>query len=160
MNIDVGVRLLRTLKTLGIAIGLASPSSAVAQEAPISIVCRGDNLSSDENCVFGQNSQMSCWSTPTRTVAEVFVQIDQDSGRVRIPTNVFNVRGDGWIEIYDLDVGQQLITGRLSLSALTKPRLKIDRYAGTIDIHSSSLIGTSFSFSGHCQRYELQGQRF
>lgn len=147
-------------RALPIALMLLAAAPASAQTGLISIQCSGVNKASDGNCVFGQNSQMSCWETPNNSNETVFVVIDQGSGRVQIPATLYKTKGDGWMDIEELEVGEQFITGRLNFSSFTKPRLKIDRFAGSIDISSSSLVGTSFKFSASCQKAELNKQRF
>lgn len=139
---------------------LMMPANVLAQDDTISIQCTGVNESSVGNCVPGSNGQAQCWSTPTSSDATVSVLIEKGAGRVQIPSSLFSLKGGGWVQIEKLEVSEQLIEGRLTLSSFTKPRLKIDRFAGTIDIRSSSYLGASFIFSGNCVKANLSQQRF
>lgn len=136
-------------------------SAANAQADAISVQCLGVKQSSAGGCSPGQGSVPgSCWSVPVSSNEMVSVIIDGERSRIKIPSSLFSGSGDGWFAISELQAGDQFVTGRFKLSSVTKPRLKMDRNVGTIDIKSSSYLGTSFSFSGSCQKSDLQTRKF
>lgn len=149
----------RNLSAIAVAVWAAVSSPSV-NAADLSLQCSGQQQSSTQNCTHYPSGQMSCSSTPTISQESLFVRIEGDGGRVQIPVTIFKVKGDGWVTIDELEVGAQLITGKLTLSAFTKPRMKIDRYAGTIDLVSESLLGSGFRFSGVCRVAELDRPKF
>jgi hypothetical protein len=141
--------------------GLCCSIAADAQADIISVQCAGTKQSSAGGCSPGQGAMPgSCWSVPVSSNEIVSVVIDGDRSRIKIPASLFNAAGDGWFTISELQTGDQFITGRFKLSSVTKPRLKMDRVAGTIDIHSSSYLGASFNFSGLCEKTDLQVKKF
>lgn len=143
------------------AAGALCSAAADAQVDAISVQCVGIKQSSAGGCSPGQGAVPgSCWSVPVSSNEMVSVIIDGAQSRIKIPSSLFSASGDGWFAISELQAGDQFVTGRFKLSNVTKPRLKMDRIAGTIDIQSSSYLGASFSFSGSCQKSDLQTRRF
>ena len=143
------------------AAGLLCSTVADAQANVIAVQCIGTKQSSAGGCSPGQGSVPgACWSVPVSSNEIVSVIIDGEQGRIKIPASLFNASGDGWVAINELQIGDQFITGRFKLSNVTKPRLKMDRVAGTIDIQSSSYLGASFTFSGSCEKTDLETKKF
>jgi hypothetical protein len=141
--------------------GMLCSTVANAQTDAISVQCVGIKQSSAGGCSPGQGAVPgSCWSVPVSSNEMVSVIIDGERSRIKIPSSLFSGSGDGWFPISELKAGDQFVTGRFKLSNVTKPRLKMDRIAGTIDIQSSSYLGASFSFSGSCEKSDLQTRKF
>lgn len=142
-----------------LAAGLFCSTSAIAQTEAVAVKCMGTKNTSKGVCSGGVGPG-ECWSVPVSSSETVSVVIGSEGGRIRIPVSLFKSGGDGWFVIGDLKSDEQFIDGRIKLSANTKAKLKMDRVAGTIDIQSSSYLGSNFNFSGSCEKADLQTRKF
>lgn len=63
---------------------------------------------------------------------------------------------DGWWNFTELRVAEDEIVGRFRLNPLNKPRVRIDRTTGDIDLKGSFQL----SFRGSCSPVDPQERRF
>lgn len=85
---------------------------------------------------------------------QVNLYLQNDEGRVRMPRTMLPViRGgeDGWFKLKDIYVASNEITASVAVSLFNNPKLRLDRYSGTI-----SISGKSGDFTGQCQRFDPQ----
>ena len=84
---------------------------------------------------------------------EVLVQIEGDTGKIRIPKAIrpaINSGGDeGWWRVKDLRITHDEIRGKVTLNPIRNPKIRISRLTGRI-----SISGASGNFSGYCQPYD------
>lgn len=59
----------------------------------------------------------------------------------------FSIGKEGWWDFVKLDTSEVVIRGQISLNALNKPKIVIDRQSGEIDMR-----GLGMSFQGTCER--------
>ncbi len=123
------------------------PYPAADHAENVSIACEGVTNSSE---TVGFNENYMPLSAPTSSAAAVVFMLNGSEAKIRLSSTLWQSNGDGWFPVSDVEISETAIKGRVTLSQLTKPRLRIDRISGSIDLSSSSLIGTSFSFSGSC----------
>lgn len=99
------------------------------------------------------------------TTTEVFdatltVQTWPGGGRIRLPRSLIppiNSRGnDGWWDLYDVEVGPDLIRASYRLNGLNKPRVEIDRRSGRIMVQGTA----SYGFRGTCDLIGNEPRRF
>jgi hypothetical protein len=140
-----------------IATFLASTQSAAADVDDITIACEGVK-NSTEAVGFGANSQIL--TAPRSSAAIVIFKLKDGVAQVKLSATLWASKGDGWFPVTDLEVGTGAIKGRVPLGTFTKPRIQIDRMNGTIDMSSSSYMGSSFTFSGSCQPFNESARRF
>lgn len=140
-----------------LAILQATTQSAAAQVDDISIACEGVK-NSTEAVGFGANSQIL--TAPRSNAAIVIFKLKDGVAQVKLSATLWASKGSGWFPVTDLEVGTGIIKGRVPLGTFTKPRLQIDRINGTIDLSSSSYVGSSFTFSGTCQPFDESARKF
>jgi hypothetical protein len=127
-------------------------SHAAAQADDLSIAC--DGVVAGSKTVGATNEG---WlSAPTSNPAAVVFTLSGGEARIRLSSILWRSDGDGWFPVSDLEVSESAIKGRVTLSPLTKPRLRIDRISGNIDLSHSPLIGAPFSFSGACVPLDMR----
>lgn len=92
--------------------------------------------------------------------ASVRVEIRGDSARILMPPAmtpaINNGSEQGWWPVDRLSVSEDEITGRFSLNALNRPRINIDRRAGTIEVDGNF----RYYFLGDCRAVEASERRF
>jgi hypothetical protein len=79
----------------------------------------------------------------------VEVRIAGNEGRIRLPGMMLPlVQGgdDGWLELRDLKLTDDAITGSAAVNLMSRPKVHIDRNTGTIRIS-----GRAGSYSGTCE---------
>ena len=127
--------------------------AAAAQAENVSIACEGVANGSE---TVGFNANNMPLSAPTSSAAGVVFVLNGGEAKIRLSSTLWQSGGDGWFPVSEIQISETTIKGRVTLSPLTKPRLRIDRISGSIDLSSSSLIGTSFSFSGACVPLDMR----
>jgi len=84
---------------------------------------------------------------------EVAVEIEGDTGRIRVPDGVKpRIRSggeDGWWKLKDVRVGDNEIKAKFTLNFMNSPEVTIDRLSGHIAIR-----GKAGNFSGTCEPYD------
>jgi hypothetical protein len=92
-------------------------------------------------------------------IDEIFVDIDGDQGRVRLPAPP-GAAGVGWRPIVDLLVDESQVTGHVSTdpwSFWSRPLMRVDRVGGGIELAGPKGLG----FHGGCTAYDpTELQRF
>lgn len=140
----------------------------VSNEMPpsLSLVCLGSGSANKQQTnsvtVYGSDGS-SAWgnSVGNRTVPfddQVNVKIDQGVGTLMMPRQMLPpLRGgkDGWFKLKDLEFTDEAITASVAVNPLNNPKVRIDRFTGTI-----SISGKSGAFVGECVAYDpSQAQR-
>lgn len=85
---------------------------------------------------------------------QVSLHIQGAEGRVRMPRTMLPaIRGgeDGWFKLHDIEIKANEITASVGVNAFNNPKLRLDRYSGTI-----SVSGKAGDYSGQCRRFDPQ----
>ena len=88
---------------------------------------------------------------------ELEVKIDGDQGKVRLPRQIVpNIHGGsgGWFGVKELVVGENEITGKVTMNFTNAPYLHIDRITGTVSVN-----GRDGTFSGQCKPFDEAAQQ-
>jgi hypothetical protein len=83
---------------------------------------------------------------------QVSLRIQGGEGQLRMPRTMLPpVHGgsDGWFKLKDIKIQPNEITATVAVNFINSPKLRLDRYAGTI-----SISGKAGDFTGRCQRFE------
>lgn len=83
---------------------------------------------------------------------QVSLRIQAQEGRVRMPRTMLPViRGgeDGWFKLKDIQIKPNEITASVAVNVLNNPKLRLDRYTGSI-----SISGKAGDYSGRCRRFD------
>lgn len=126
----------------------------------LNLICQGAGSANkdDYNSAYVQDSSgNSAWAQgmSERSVPfqdQVDVELDQDTGRVRMPRAMLPpIRGgsEGWFEIKKVKWSDDAITGVVQVNILNSPKLRVDRLTGRISIN-----GKSGDYAGECQPYD------
>lgn len=124
---------------------------------PLELTCGGGGsaIREDVATVYGtQNSGNSAWPTVHDKHSEPFqdrvvVRIAGNESRIRLPDTMLPAiqsGGDGWFELRDLKLTDGTITGSAAVNLMNRPKIHIDRNAGTIRIN-----GRAGSYTGTCE---------
>lgn len=133
---------------------------ALAQEAPINLVCGGGGIHRRVDVATGQvtsGADTAQGSIQYRSSEgygdEVHVELAGDTGRIRVPAGMrprLTYGGnDGWWPLRDIRYSRDEITGKFTLNFMNRPSVRIDRLTGHISIQ-----GRSGSYAGACQPYD------
>lgn len=146
---------------------IAIPSAASAQDVlELSLLCEGSGtITQQVDTTYqaqnnsGQNG--SATITEQQTVNfndQLKVKIANGEGQVEMPRQMLPViRGgkDGWFRMTNLKIGNDQIKGKVYLSFMDKPDIRIDRMSGSVNIN-----GNVGNFSGKCQPYDATERAF
>lgn len=147
------------------AVALLAPSMAAAQET-LELVCRGNAVSLETTQTYGSatdsdGDSVSGSSTSyrrARSTEQFRIRLDgAGGGKVKMPPALVPPisRGkDGWWDFTKLDVTDDQIRGEFSMNWVNKPKVRIDRRTGDIDVK-----GYGFNFSGSCEKAENAEER-
>lgn len=83
---------------------------------------------------------------------QVNLSIEGGEGRIRMPRAMLPIlRGgeNGWFRIRSIEIGEDEITGSVSVNPLNNPKLRIDRLTGAI-----SISGKAGDYTGVCHKYD------
>lgn len=142
-------------------IALALP--AVGQAAsldPLRLICVGAGTARKvdrENAFVSNNAGQSASGYVNRQRSESFddevrVELDGESGRVRIPQALLppiRVGNEGWMDIRKVEATSDLITATATINLFNKAKLRLDRITGILSM--TTLDG---SFRGECTPYD------
>lgn len=151
----------RIIGALVAATGFFAAGSASAQEEPLKLmlVCDGVHRTTEQEITnitaHNQNySQSANGHALTQREVElprrISVVFEGETARIRLPrpmTPTFSKSQDGWYTLSEVRVTDRLLSGKLSLNAINKPTLKIDRTTGDVELR-----GFLMDFSGACER--------
>ena len=108
----------------------------------------------------GQPISIVCKGTSDTNFAQVFFKSDGKAAQVKIPATLWDVKDSKWLPVQDFVQTSTTLTGRFTLSALTKPRIFVDRVTGMLNIASNGLLSSGLTFSGSCEPYEESARKF
>lgn len=83
---------------------------------------------------------------------QVSVKMNPEEGRLRMPRTMLpSVRGgkDGWFKLKKIKYKEGEITASIAVNIINNPKVRIDRYTGTI-----SISGKAGDYSGKCQKFD------
>lgn len=129
------------------------------QDVDLGLVCFGDGQRPGFATTYGYswNSRTRRYDYGNRTEmtgqqfdASVSIQFWSGGGHIRLPRKLvppINSRGnDGWWDLYDVEMGADIIRAKYRLNGLNKPTITINRRSGQI-----SIVGTNpYGFRGSC----------
>lgn len=130
--------------------GFSAADRATAQQdsAVINLTCTG-TVSYEETVVF-----MPTGKRIERTGSATVV-IGDGNDRIKLPREIYskhNEGRDGWFPLIEVSRTASEIKARARLNSMNKPKLTLDRIAGTI-----SFVGTLGDFTGTCRKFENDG---
>ena len=85
---------------------------------------------------------------------QVSLFIENGQGRVRMPRTMLPaIRGgeNGWFKLKNVEIKSNEITASVAVNVFSNPKLRLDRFSGTISI--SGRVG---DYTGRCQRFNPQ----
>lgn len=154
---------MRTILAAAI-VAAASPAYAV----DLSLACDGRASVSGAETASAQTTDSNGYtSTSTVNVPTTYsaaerlrVEFKGDTGRILIPRMILPAlrtggMGDGWWELREVEIGESTISSRFVLNFLNKPKVKIDRTTGDIDIS-----GMGIAFRGVCEKIDPTEKKF
>lgn len=148
---------------------IAMPAAAQVDGEAINLVCpgQGERLGSD----YVNTLEWDRYDHKYRTrsgvqtgmqgfQSAVTVQIYGDDGRIRLPEKLIPPIHSGgdhqhWWQLEDVIVGSSEIRASYRLNGLNKPKVRIDRRTGEINIR-----GTGQDFAGICEKVDAGQRRF
>lgn len=83
---------------------------------------------------------------------QVSLRMNMDEGRLRMPRTMLpTIRGgkDGWFKLKGIEIKSNEITASVAVSIMNNPKLRLDRYSGTI-----SISGKAGDFTGQCRKFD------
>lgn len=83
---------------------------------------------------------------------QVSLRMQGSEGQVRMPRTMLPpIRGgqDGWFKLSNVQIKANEITASVSVNPFNSPKLRLDRYTGSI-----SISGKAGDYSGQCERYD------
>lgn len=129
------------------------------QNVDLGLVCFGDGQRPGFATTYGYtwNSRTRRYDYGNRTEmtgqqfdASVSVQFWPGGGHIRLPKKLvppINSRGnDGWWDLYDVEMGPDVIRAKYRLNGMNKPSVTINRRSGQISIRGLD----PYAFSGTC----------
>jgi hypothetical protein len=134
----------------------------------LGLVCFGDGHRPGFATTYGWswNSRRDRYDFGNRTEltaqqfdASVMIQMWAGGGRIRLPRKLvppINTRGsDGWWDLYDVSLGQDVIRAKYRLNGLNKPLITINRRSGQISINGTA----PYAFRGTCDLIDGEDHR-
>lgn len=142
---------------------IASP--AVAQEAPIHLICGGQAqvIQRETATAYGTNSAGQ-WSTATvgadhaaSSDEDVRIDLDGATGEIRLPLFMLPaIHGgkNGVLPLRNIVYSQNEIVAKATLNFINQPKIVLDRMTGMV-----SISGFRESFRGKCVAYDPAAAR-
>lgn len=138
------------------------------QYVDLGLVCFGDGQRSGVSTTYGWswNARTNRYDYGNRTEmtgqqfdASLMLQFWDGGGRIRLSKKLvppINSRGnDGWWDLYDVEMGPDVIRGKYRLNGLNKPLVTINRRSGQISVQGT----TPYAFRGTCDLIDGQEHR-
>ena len=134
----------------------------------LGLVCFGDGQRAGVSTTYGWswNAQTDRYDYGNRTEmtgqqfdASLMLQFWEGGGRIRLPKKLvppINSRGnDGWWDLYDVEMGPDIIRAKYRLNGLNKPSVTINRRSGQISVQGMA----PYAFRGTCDLIDGQEHR-
>lgn len=132
----------------------AEPASVLLSCAGTSTFIQASTTSITSDRDVTQSASVSS-STRGALSEAATVELVADGGRLRVPAgvqpNLTSGGSNGWWPLYDVKVTPELLTARVRLNLIDKPKVSIDRRTGEIRI-----AGLAGSFTGACRRVQAE----
>ncbi|MEC3948066.1 hypothetical protein [Sphingobium sp. HWE2-09] len=138
------------------------------RDVDLGLVCFGEGQRPGFATTYGYawNSRTKRYDYGNRTEmtgqqfdASVSLQFWPGGGHIRLPKKLvppINSRGDdGWWDLYDVDMGPDVIRAKYRLNGLNKPVVTINRRSGQISIQGTDPYG----FRGNCDLIDGEDHR-
>lgn len=138
------------------------------QDVDLGLVCFGDGQRPGFATTYGYswNSRTRRYDYGNRTEmtgqqfdASVMLQFWPGGGHIRLPRKLvppINSRGnDGWWDLYDVEMGPDVIRAKYRLNGLNKPVITINRRSGQISINGTA----PYAFRGNCDLIDGEDHR-
>lgn len=143
------------------------PPHAAAETGSLVLVCYGGGskptTSTRPNYTWNSDKHKWEWGTSIQSAqrgfsSDVQIEIYGDHGRIHLGRDlvppIHSGGSNGWWDLDNLSVTPTLITASYRLNGMNKPKVKVDRRTGRIEIREMT------SFSGQCDMGDWsQGQR-
>jgi hypothetical protein len=139
---------------LATAVMAAAPT---APATPLNLICQG---AAQVDRTTNTLTPYGLVTTEGRATVDdsVGIRINDGNGEARLPRRMLPTvktsNHDGWFPLIHLTQNADEITGQVRLNQFNKPRVRIDRIAGTIRID-----GPLGDFNGQCQAYTPETER-
>ena len=136
----------------------------LATMTAIILLCEGGGtaIKPDGATINGYSSEGDSYSgtvSGTRAqgyVDQVDIELDGDTGRIRLPRVVLPVlRGgeNGWFELRNLKFSDRAIEANAAINFMNKPKVYLDRMTGKI-----SISGKSGTYAGQCKKVDTASE--
>ncbi|AXB77205.1 hypothetical protein [Novosphingobium sp. P6W] len=138
------------------------------RDVDLGLVCFGDGQRPGFATTYGYswNSRTRRYDYGNRTEmtgqqfdASVMIQLWPGGGHIRLPKKLvppINSRGnDGWWDLYDVEMGPDVIRAKYRLNGLNKPLITINRRSGQISIKGTD----PYAFRGGCDLIDGEDHR-
>jgi len=148
--------------------GGRGPLTVGGYQVDLGLVCFGDGQRPGVATTYGWswNSRRNRYDYGNRTEmtsqqfdASVMIQLWDGGGRISLPKKLIppiNTRGqDGWWDLYDVDMGPDVIRAKYRLNGLNKPAIVINRRSGQITIRGTD----PYQFRGSCDLIDGEDHR-
>jgi hypothetical protein len=146
-----------------LAATLVSSSAAAADD--LHLVCVGGGAHLQENSVFAMahnNYGGAAWGQSVGISHDgyedaVSIDIVNDEGKIRLPRVLLPPIHGGdsaWFKLTDLKLSNREITGSANVNIVTHPKIRLDRYSGTISIN-----GRMGTFTAQCQKVDVNSRQ-
>ena len=134
-------------------------------EIALHLICMGagadTRIGTTSASVYGSNGRWANGSAYSRKANgfddELEVKINGDQAQVRLPRQIvpkLHGGSGGWFGVKELVVGENEITGKVTMNFTNAPYLHIDRITGTVSVN-----GRDGTFSGQCKPFDQATQQ-
>lgn len=141
-------------------LALLMAQSADTGPTRLNLICSGGGTANKADVRTGTASDnwgntAQAQSYGTRSVGfddAVSLWIDGDAGKIRMPRSMLPALhggDDGWFELRNVRMSSTEIVANAAVNVLNKPKVVIDRMAGTITIS-----GKAGNYMGRCEAYD------
>lgn len=139
------------------ALALMLAGGAPVRSETLHLICVGSGVASRPTHAnvssFDANGNYRYGSVTGRQAVpfedQLNIDIEDDSGKIKMPRAMLppaHGGQNGWFEITNLNSSENEITGTIKVNFMHKPKLRLDRISGRVNIGGS--------FSGDCQPYD------
>jgi hypothetical protein len=127
--------------------------STPALADPISLICNGNSAKDQQVGDFWSSMAGENKVQRVEQMDSVILSITDDGGEAQLPKRMISsyrepLRGN-WFKLIEVRQGDDIITGKIRIHGMNKPRFDLNRMTGTIAIN-----GQLATFSGRCEPYD------
>jgi hypothetical protein len=156
--------MIRSITCISFGAFVATLITSPAMAGDLHVICVGGGSHLQENSMFAMahnNHGGSAWGQSVGISHDgyedaVSIDIVNDEGKIRLPRVLLPpIHGgdNAWFKLTDLKQGEREITASATVNFVTHPKIRLDRYSGTI-----SIDGRMGTFTAQCQKVDENAQ--